>query len=66
MGSKFNELVSFLIGKWDNITFEITANKLVKKEEYSETMVGKSEHVLAITAHGFKDGKGTVKGTFII
>ncbi|WP_412471909.1 hypothetical protein [Halobacteriovorax sp. RT-1-4] len=57
----YNPLVGFLIGEWDNISFEISNGKEVKREVYPETMVGKSEHVITITAHGFRDGKDLTK-----
>ena len=56
-----NELVQFLAGKWDNISFEISNGKPVKKEEYPETMLIKDDDTLTITAHGFKDGKDLTK-----
>ena len=56
-----NDLVKFLTGKWDNVSFEIATEKPVKREAYSETMVAKSEHVLTITAHGFRNGKDITK-----
>lgn len=59
--NKYNDLVKFLIGKWDNVSFEISNGKPVKREAYPETMTGNSEHVLTITAHGFKDGKDLTK-----
>lgn len=56
-----NELVKFLTGKWDNVSFEISDGKPVKKEEYPETMIVKDSDTLTITAHGFKDGKDLTK-----
>lgn len=57
----FNPLVTFLIGKWHNVSFEIANGKEVKKESYPETMTAKSKHTLTITAHGFKNGKDLTK-----
>jgi hypothetical protein len=54
---KANELVQFLSGKWDNVSFEIADGKPIKREAYPETMVIKDPHTLTITAHGFRDGK---------
>lgn len=59
--AKPNELVKFLTGKWDNISFEISNGKPVKKEEYPETMIVKDSDTLTITAHGFRDGKDLTK-----
>lgn len=56
-----NDLVKFLIGKWDNISFEISNGKPIKKEEYPETMIVKDHDTLTITAHGFRDGKDLTK-----
>lgn len=56
-----NDLVKFLTGKWDNISFEISNGKPVKKEECPETMIVKDPDTLSITAHGFKDGKDLTK-----
>jgi hypothetical protein len=56
-----NDLVKFLSGKWDNISFEISDGKAVKKEEYSETMVVRDSDTVTITAHAFKDGKDLTK-----
>ncbi len=59
--SEPNELVKFLEGKWDNISFEISDGKLVRKEEYPETMQVKDTDTLTITAHGIRDGKDITK-----
>lgn len=56
-----NDLVNFLSGSWQNVSFEVSDGKEVKREEYPETMVVKSEHVLTITAHGFRNGKDVTK-----
>lgn len=56
-----NDLVNFLAGNWDNVSFEVADGKEIKREAYPETMVVKSEHVLTITAHGFRDGKDLTK-----
>jgi hypothetical protein len=56
-----NDLVSFLQGKWDNVSFEIENDRAVKREAYPETMVIKDEKTLTITAHGFRDGKDVSK-----
>ena len=58
---KANDLVSFLNGKWDNVSFEITNGKPIKRESYPETMVIKDSDTLTITAHGFRDGKDLTK-----
>jgi hypothetical protein len=52
-----NDLVNFLAGRWNNVSFEVANGKEIKQETYAETMVVKSEHVLTITAHSFRDGK---------
>ncbi len=56
-----NDLVKFLAGEWDNISFEISNDKPVKKEEYHETMLIKDDDTLTITAHGLRDGKDVTK-----
>jgi hypothetical protein len=56
-----NDLVKFLDGKWDNISFEISNGKPVKKEEYPETMLIKDADTITITAHGIRDGKDITK-----
>ncbi|MEK6706675.1 MAG: hypothetical protein AABZ06_12895 [Bdellovibrionota bacterium] len=56
-----NELVQFLTGKWDNVSFEISDGKPVKNEAYPETMIIKDADTLTITAHGFRDGKDLTK-----
>jgi len=56
-----NDLVSFLSGKWENVSFEIADKKEVKRESYPETMKIKDFHTLTITAHGFRDGKDLTK-----
>lgn len=56
-----NELVKFLAGKWDNVSFEISNGKPVHKEEYSETMTIKDADTITITAHGYRDGKDLTK-----
>lgn len=58
---KANALVDFLTGDWENVSFEISAGKPIKREAYSETMVAKDFDALTITAHGFKDGKDLTK-----
>lgn len=58
---KTNELITFLAGKWDNVSFEIENGRLPKREAYPETMIPKDEHTLSITAHGFRDGKDVTK-----
>jgi len=57
MHKQSNELVSFLIGKWDNLSFEVTDGKPVKTETYSETMIAKDFDTLIITAHEYRNGK---------
>lgn len=56
-----NDLVKFLVGKWNNMSFEISDKNPVKTEEYAETMVVKDADTLTITAHGFRDGKDLTK-----
>jgi hypothetical protein len=56
-----NDLVSFLAGKWDNVSFEVADGKPIKREAYPETMVVKDADTLRITAHGFRDGKDLTK-----
>lgn len=56
-----NELVSFLADKWDNVSFEISDGRPVKREAYAETMVIKDFDTLTITAHGFRNGKDLTK-----
>ena len=56
-----NDLVSFLAGKWHNISFEISDGKQVNKEEYDETMVIKDYNTLTITAHGYRNGHDLTK-----
>lgn len=63
---KANDLVSFLTGKWDNISFEISNGEPVKREAYPETMVTKDFDTLTITAHGFRDGKDLTKDMKLI
>lgn len=58
---KPNTLVKFLSGKWDNVSFEISDKKPIKKEQYPETMVIKDADTLTITAHGFRDRKDLTK-----
>jgi hypothetical protein len=58
---KPNDLVGFLIGKWDNVSFEVSDGKPVKREAYPETMVMKDADTLTITAHGYRDGKDLTK-----
>lgn len=60
-GKQANELVRFLTGKWDNVSFEIADGKPIKREQYPEMMLTKSEHVLTIRAHGYRNGKDLVK-----
>ena len=54
---KANSLVSFLVGDWDNVSFEIADNKPIKKEAYSESMRLKDRDTLTITAHAFREGQ---------
>lgn len=56
-----NDLVKFLTGKWDNISFEIADGKPIKREEYPETMLTKDADTLTITAHGLKNGEDVTK-----
>jgi hypothetical protein len=60
-----NDLVKFLTGKWDNVSFEISDGKPVKREEYPETMIAKDSDTLTITAHGYKDGKDLTKDMYL-
>ena len=61
MSKDYNELVDFLIGRWDNTSFEVSDGNSIKREDYPETMVGKDQHTITITAHGFKDGNDLTK-----
>lgn len=61
-----NDLVNFLAGKWDNVSFEISDGKDIKREAYPETMVIKDRDTLTITAHGFRDGKDLTKDMHLI
>ena len=58
---KSNDIVNFLVGKWDNVSFEISDGKSIKRETYPETMVAKDPDTLTITAHGFRNGKNLTK-----
>jgi hypothetical protein len=40
---KPNDLVRFLGGEWENVSFEISDGKLVKRELYLETMLVKNK-----------------------
>lgn len=59
--TKSNDLVGFLAGDWDNVSFEITDAKPVKRDAYAESMVVKDFDTLTITARGFRDGKDLTK-----
>ena len=61
-----NDIVDFLAGKWDNVSFEISDGKDIKREAYPETMVVKDRDTLTITAHGFRDGKDVSKDMQLI
>ena len=63
---KPNDIVFFLAGKWDNVSFEISDGKDIKREAYPETMVVKDRDTLTITAHGFRDGKDVSKDMLLI
>jgi hypothetical protein len=63
---KPNDIVDFLAGKWDNVSFEISDGKDIKREAYPETMVLKHRDTLTITAHGFRDGKDVSKDMQLI
>ena len=56
-----NDLVQFLSGKWQNVSFEVADGKPIKREAYPETMVIKDADTITITAHGFRDGKDLTK-----
>ena len=58
---KANDLVQFLSGKWENVSFEVADKKEIVREAYPETMVVKDFDTLTITAHGYKDGKDLTK-----
>jgi len=58
---KANDLVTFLSGKWDNVSFEISDGNSIKREAYPETMLIKSFDTLTITAHGYRDAKDLTK-----
>ncbi len=64
--TKANDLVQFLTGKWDNVSFEISDGKPVKREAYPETMITKDADTLTITAYGFRDGKDLTKDMQLI
>lgn len=59
--SNANDLVNFLEGKWENVSFEVSEGSPIKKEQYPETMVIKDKDTLTITAHGYRDGKDLTK-----
>lgn len=61
-----NDLVSFLAGKWDNVSFEIDDGQAIHRETYPETMVIKDADTLAITAHGFRDGTDVTKDMHLL
>ena len=61
-----NDLVSFLAGNWDDVSFEISDGKPIKKEAYAETMVIKDRDTLTITAHAFRDGKDLTKDMTLV
>lgn len=61
-----NELIAFLAGKWDNVSFEIADGRDVKREAYSETMVVKDADTMTITAHGYRDGHDLTKDMHLI
>jgi hypothetical protein len=61
-----NDLVKFLAGNWENISFEILDGKPVKRESYLESMIVKDKDTLTITAHAFKDGKDLTKDMQIV
>lgn len=61
-----NEIVAFLTGSWDNVSFEIADGKDVKREAYPETMVTKNADTLTITAHGIRKGQDLTKDMQLI
>jgi len=56
-----NDLVKFLAGEWEDVSFEISDGKPVKRESYLETMIVKDKDTLTITAHEYRDGKDLTK-----
>lgn len=56
-----NELVRFLEGRWENVSFEIAPGKPVKREAYDETMAVKDGETITITAHGYRDAQDATK-----
>jgi hypothetical protein len=61
-----NDLVKFLAGNWENISFEIADGRPVKRESYSESMLVKDNDTLTITAHAFREGKDLIKDMHIV
>lgn len=61
-----NDLVSFLAGNWDNVSFEVSDGKPINREAYAETMVIKDRDTLRITAHAFRDGKDLTKDMTLV
>jgi hypothetical protein len=61
-----NELIDFLVGEWQNTSFEIADGRPVKKESYGESMVAKDADTLTITARAFRNGKDLVKEMHIV
>jgi hypothetical protein len=56
-----NELVAFLGGRWDNVSFEVRPGQPVRREAYPETMSVVGAETLRITAHGYRDGQDLTK-----
>lgn len=56
-----NDLVRFLEGRWENVSFEIAPGRPVKREAYDETMAIKDRDTITITAHGYRDGEDVTK-----
>ncbi len=54
---KPNELVGFLAGRWENVSFEVADGRPITREAYPETMRAKDADTLTITAHGYRDGQ---------
>ncbi|MBU6450142.1 MAG: hypothetical protein KGS72_00070 [Cyanobacteria bacterium REEB67] len=61
-----NPLIDFLVGDWQNTSFEIADGRPVKKETYAESMVAKDADTLTITARAYRNGKDLVKEMHIV
>lgn len=61
-----NDLVKFLAGEWEDVSFEISDGKPVKRESYLETMLVKDKDTLTITAHEYRDGKDLTRDMHLV